>query len=152
MGGAEAKNSHILQLKEPHCRQLTLLITIIMRPPIDFEKAGAYENVRDSFESDDGHRAHSLDEAEVALTAEKVTALPPVPYSAFSLNRRRFILGVVTAAGFFGPLCGAIYLPSLPVLKDVYKVSETVMTGSVSIYLFVFAIAVRYSQPYLSSV
>jgi hypothetical protein len=65
------------------------------------------------------------------------------PYSAFSINRRRFILGVVTAAGFFGPLCGAVYLPSLTLFQeDIYKVSATVMNATVSVYMAVFAIAV----------
>ena len=45
----------------------------------------------------------------------KPTAKPP-PYSALSPGRRRLILYIVTAAGFFGPLAGNIYLPALPTL------------------------------------
>lgn len=41
---------------------------------------------------------------------------PKPPYCALSPHRRRFILGVVTVAGFFGPFAGNIYLPALPVL------------------------------------
>ncbi|EDU44639.1 Major Facilitator Superfamily protein [Pyrenophora tritici-repentis] len=66
---------------------------------------------------------------------------PPPPYSAFSVNRQRFILIVVTAAGFFGPLCGAIYLPSLKLFQRVFDASESVINGTVSMYMVVFAIA-----------
>ncbi|KAF2269135.1 MFS general substrate transporter [Lojkania enalia] len=63
------------------------------------------------------------------------------PYSAFTPARRRFILGVVTASGFFGPLCGAVYLPSLVLFEDVFDVSATVINATVSVYMAVFAIA-----------
>lgn len=52
------------------------------------------------------------------------------------------MLGVVTAAGFFGPLTGAIYLPSLVLFEDIFKVSATAINATVSMYMVVFAIAV----------
>lgn len=64
------------------------------------------------------------------------------PYSAFPRPRRRFILGIVTAAGFYGPLSGAIYLPALPLFEDVFSVSATVINATVSVYMVAFAIAV----------
>uniref|UniRef100_UPI00201DA472 hypothetical protein n=1 Tax=Oceanobacillus saliphilus TaxID=2925834 RepID=UPI00201DA472 len=63
------------------------------------------------------------------------------------INRRRFILGVVTAAGFFGPLCGAVYLPSLKLFQTVFSASETAVNGTVAMYQVVFAVAVCIS-PY----
>lgn len=58
------------------------------------------------------------------------------------------MLGVVTAAGFFGPLTGAIYLPSLVLFQDIFKVSATAINATVSIYMVVFAIAVScYRKP-----
>ncbi|OJD31397.1 major facilitator superfamily transporter [Diplodia corticola] len=63
------------------------------------------------------------------------------PYSAFSLATRRMILGLVTAAGFLGPLCGAIYLPSLPLFEDIFHTSTTGINASVTLYMVVFAIA-----------
>jgi hypothetical protein len=111
-----------------------------MRSPIEFEKAHTYNRCRESIDSDDYPRPYSLDEEE-SLTKEIVPE-PPPPYSAFSINRRRFILGVVTAAGFFGPLCGAIYLPSLHLFQTIFKTSETAVNGSVSMYMVVFAVAV----------
>nr|KMM66024.1 hypothetical protein CPAG_02365 [Coccidioides posadasii RMSCC 3488] len=65
----------------------------------------------------------------------------PAPYSAFPPARKQFILAIVTAVGFFGPLCGAVYLPSLVLFQDVFNTSVTVINASVSVYMAVFAIA-----------
>jgi hypothetical protein len=113
-----------------------------MRSPIEFEKAHVYDRCRESIDSDDYARPSSIDEAEVALTKEEDVTAPPPPYSAFSINRRRFILGVVTAAGFFGPLCGAVYLPSIRLFQKIFETSEPAINGTVSMYMVVFAIAV----------
>lgn len=121
-----------------------------MRSPIEFEKDHHYDRCRDSidsdFSSDNADRPLAQEEDEVPLKPQ------PPPYSAFSLNRRRFMLGVVTAAGFFGPLTGAIYLPSLVLFQDIFKVSATVMNATVSIYMVVFAIAVSCDAKPSSSV
>ncbi|KAF2001464.1 MFS general substrate transporter [Amniculicola lignicola CBS 123094] len=67
-------------------------------------------------------------------------ATPPA-YSAFSPARRRLILGIVTVAGFFGPLCGAVYLPSVVLFQDVFHASATVINATVAVYMAVFAVA-----------
>ena len=123
-----------------------------MRSPIDFEKAHHYDRCRESFDSDDYPSPHAVDESEQSLTNDTAPPPPPPPvYSAFSINRRRFILGVVTAAGFFGPLCGAVYLPSLKLFQKVFETSETAVNGTVSMYMVVFAIAVSCPLPYLEA-
>lgn len=111
-----------------------------MRSPIEFEKDHHYDRCRDSIDS----VSSFSDNAEEPLAqADDVAPLPPPPpYSAFSLNRRRFMLSVVTAAGFFGPLTGAIYLPSLVLFEDIFKASATAINATVSMYMVVFAIAV----------
>jgi hypothetical protein len=111
-----------------------------MRSPIEFEKAHTYDRCRESIDSDDYPR--SIENDEEALTKDHEPSSPPPPYSAFSINRRRFILGVVTAAGFFGPLCGAIYLPSLRLFQKIFNVSEAAINGTVAMYMVVFAVAV----------
>ena len=118
-----------------------------MRSPIEFEKDHNYDRCRDSIDSDFSSSDHERADGPI-LTQEDVredevplTPKPP-PYSAFSLNRRRFILGLVTATGFFGPLTGAIYLPSLVLFQDIFKVSATAINATVSVYMVVFAIAV----------
>ncbi|KAF2008481.1 MFS general substrate transporter [Aaosphaeria arxii CBS 175.79] len=63
------------------------------------------------------------------------------PYSAYTPARRRLILAIVTIAGFFGPLCGAVYLPSLVLFQDVFHTSATVINATVSVYMAVFAVA-----------
>ncbi|EQK99451.1 MFS transporter [Ophiocordyceps sinensis CO18] len=65
---------------------------------------------------------------------------PPV-YCALTPARRRFVLGVVTVAGLFGPLAGAIYLPSLPVLEREFGVGATALNATVSVFMVTFAFA-----------
>lgn len=111
-----------------------------MRSPVEFEKAHTYDRCRESIDSDD-YPPPAHDEAEEHLTKEAEPA-PEPPYSAFSINRRRFILATVTCAGFFGPLCGAVYLPSLTLFQKIFNASEEAINGTVSMYMVVFAIAV----------
>ncbi|MCJ1257911.1 Dityrosine transporter 1, partial [Lignoscripta atroalba] len=67
--------------------------------------------------------------------------IPRPPYSALSPNRQRFILGIVTAAGFFGPLAGNIYLPALPALQLAFHTSATTINATVSAFMGVLAVA-----------
>lgn len=67
---------------------------------------------------------------------------PPILYTAFSTQRRNFILFVVTAAGFFGPLSGGIYLPALNVLAKDFNVSANLINVTVSLFMLVFAVGV----------
>lgn len=68
-------------------------------------------------------------------------ASPAAPYSAFPPAKRRFILVLVTMAGFLGPVSGNIYIPILPQLQQVFKCSETTINATVSVFMAVFAIA-----------
>lgn len=77
-----------------------------------------------------------------SATVNSPTSTLTPPYSAFSLATRRLILGLVTAAGFLGPLCGAIYLPSLPLFEELFHTSTTGINASVTLYMVVFAITV----------
>lgn len=114
-----------------------------MRSPVEFEKDHHYDRCRDSLDSE----FSSSDDVEEPLSHSDDVPLtpPPPPYSAFSLSRRRFMLGVVTAAGFFGPLTGAIYLPSLVLFEDIFKVSATAINATVSVYMVVFEVKSHYS-------
>jgi len=73
---------------------------------------------------------------------EKGPADAKAPYSAFSPWRRRFILTVITVAGFFGPLAGGIYLPALPVLEVEFNASATAINITVSVFMLTFAFGV----------
>ena len=77
----------------------------------------------------------------------KITVTAPVPYSAFSPWRRRFILTIVTIAGFFGPLAGGIYLPALPVLEHEFQASATAINITVSVFMLTFAVGVSMNSP-----
>jgi hypothetical protein len=75
---------------------------------------------------------------------EGTSPSPKPPYTGFSPARRRFILGVVTVAGFFGPLAGGIYLPALPVLEEEFGVGATAINVTVSVFMIVFAFGVSH--------
>ncbi|RLP66955.1 hypothetical protein L150_05738 [Candida albicans Ca529L] len=63
------------------------------------------------------------------------------PYCALSLKRKTIIIGIVTIAGCLGPISGNIYIPILPQLENEFHVSTQVINGTVSAFMFVFAIA-----------
>ncbi|KAF2102519.1 MFS general substrate transporter [Rhizodiscina lignyota] len=72
---------------------------------------------------------------------EQISSNVPPPYSAFPRSRRLFILIIVTIAGFFSPLCGAVYLPSLVLYTKIFRTTTSVINATVSVYMVVFAIA-----------
>ena len=92
------------------------------------------------------------EKSKATLKSEPNTALPEIAksnvkpqYTAFTPGRQRFIILIVTAAGFFGPLAGNIYLPALPVLQAQFNTSATAINATVSVFMGVLAIAVRLS-------
>ncbi|KAF2278855.1 MFS general substrate transporter [Westerdykella ornata] len=81
-------------------------------------------------------------ETTEAIDVEKVPAAEPTPpYTTFSPSRQIAIILIVTAAGFFSPLCGAVYLPSLILFEKIFKTTSAVINASVSVYWAVFGIA-----------
>jgi hypothetical protein len=82
-----------------------------------------------------------------AASRPELPSGPRPPYTAFSVGRRRFILGIITAAGFFGPLAGGIYLPALPILQKAFNTSATAINATVSVFMGVLAVAVCPLRP-----
>lgn len=76
---------------------------------------------------------------DVEMTA--VPEPPKEPYTAFSPGREMFIVLVATAAGFFSPVTGAVYLPSLVLFERVFNTSAVVINASVSVFWAVFGVA-----------
>ncbi|CAI5755540.1 unnamed protein product [Candida verbasci] len=62
-------------------------------------------------------------------------------YCALPFKRKVLIIIIVTLAGFLGPVSGNIYVPILPHLERVFSVSTSVINGTVSVFMVVFAIA-----------
>ena len=62
-------------------------------------------------------------------------------YSALSPGRRRFILYIVTTAGFLGPLAGKVYLLGLPTLHTAFYTSATTINATVSVFMGVLSVA-----------
>lgn len=75
---------------------------------------------------------------------EQLPTQPATVYTAFSLPRRRFILGIITVAGIFGPLAGNIYLPALPVLGQQFHRTEAEINITVTVFMVVFAFGVSH--------
>lgn len=77
-----------------------------------------------------------------AVDEEKsYSANVPSPYCGFSSTRRRFIVAIVSAAGFLGPLAGGIYLPALPILKQDFRVGSAAINATVSVFMALCAFA-----------
>lgn len=64
-----------------------------------------------------------------------------LPYCGFLPVQRRFIIGIVSAAGLVGPLAGGIYLPALPVLQQEFDVDSTAINATVSVFMALCAFA-----------
>jgi hypothetical protein len=74
--------------------------------------------------------------------AEKAIAKPiPPPYTAFTPARQTLIVLIATTAGFFSPLTGAVYLPSLILFEKVFNTTSTVINATITVYMAVFAVA-----------
>lgn len=91
-------------------------------------------------------KSDQINVSPVIEKTDQVTQSPggKPPYSAFPPKRRSLILGIVTSAGFLGPLAGGIYLPVLPELERDFGVSATVINATVSVFMVVFAFAVSF--------
>lgn len=90
------------------------------------------------------YNANNVKEKPASAEEQPISAEPPKPkpvYSAFTPARRRLILGIVTAAGFLGPMAGGIYIPVLPEFASELHVSQTTMNATVSVFMVVFAVA-----------
>ncbi|KAF2967260.1 hypothetical protein GQX73_g6312 [Xylaria multiplex] len=73
--------------------------------------------------------------------------LPKEPYTAYTSSRQMFIVLIVTLVGFFAPLCGAVYLPSLILFEDIFHVSSKVINATVSVYMAIFAVTPLFGAP-----
>lgn len=74
------------------------------------------------------------------IPENSIPILPP-PYSAFPSWRKKLIIGLVTLAGFLGPLSGSIYLPILQVIEREFSISTSAANATVSVFMAVFAVA-----------
>ncbi|KAL8297716.1 hypothetical protein RB597_007205 [Gaeumannomyces tritici] len=90
---------------------------------------------------------YSLPLRQFHFAAMGTTSTPPpsdhaaAPYSGFSPARKRFIIGVASAAGLLGPMAGGIYLPGLPVLEREFGVDGVAINATVAVFMAVCAFA-----------
>jgi len=85
---------------------------------------------------------HLSSKTPVEEVREQLPAQPKPVYTALSLSRRRFILGIITVAGIFGPLAGNIYLPALPIIGRQFHRTEAEINITVTVFMIVFAFGV----------
>lgn len=81
-------------------------------------------------------------ESQIKTPHVASTTSQPSPYTALSPSHQRFILGIITVAGFLGPLAGNIYLPALPVLCREFHRTETEINVTVTVFMVVFGVGV----------
>ncbi|KAI1197630.1 major facilitator superfamily domain-containing protein [Nemania serpens] len=83
----------------------------------------------------------STGDVKLVLDVEQAAPPPPKePYTAYTPSRQLFIVLIATLAGFFAPVCGAVYLPSLILFQDIFHTSSKVINATVSVYTAVFAV------------
>ncbi|KAI8721663.1 MFS domain-containing protein [Fusarium sp. LHS14.1] len=75
------------------------------------------------------------------LSSSPPTASPPVPYTLFTKNERRWIVAMISLAGWFSTLSSFIYYPAIPVIADDLGASIGMIDLTVTSYLVVSAIA-----------
>ncbi|KAI0095564.1 major facilitator superfamily transporter [Nemania sp. FL0031] len=69
------------------------------------------------------------------------TPVSPVPYSLFTRNERRIIVGLIAFAGWFSTLSSFIYYPAIPAIATSLHSSIDFINLTVTSYLVVSAIA-----------
>lgn len=96
----------------------------------------------DSSSQSSNHSAKEPVTTAEVKDVEKTSVPDPTPaYTAFAPSRQMLIVLIATAAGFFSPLCGAVYLPSLILFEKIFSTTSTVINASVSVYWAVFGVA-----------
>lgn len=86
--------------------------------------------------------------SKMASTIENASELkpsssetPPIPYSLFTKNERRWIVVLIALAGWFSTLSSFIYYPAIPVIAEDLDSSINMIDLTVTSYLVVSAIA-----------
>ena len=83
---------------------------------------------------------HSVNTHQECQSSEDAEALRPVdslgpPHSIFSKNKKRYIVFMVSFAGFFSPLSTSTYFPALNAIAADYKVSNTLINLTLTSYM-----------------
>ncbi|KAF2475881.1 MFS general substrate transporter [Lindgomyces ingoldianus] len=85
--------------------------------------------------------AIDVEGGEGSSVSQELESAAPPPYTAFPRSRQLFIVLIATAAGFFSPICGAVYLPSLILFEKIFHTTSRVINASVTVYWAIFGIA-----------
>lgn len=78
---------------------------------------------------------------EAGFQAVNEQAASKVPYSAFPVKAKRFIVLGAASASVFAPLSMQIYMPALNDLVDDFDVSRTKINLTISVYMIFMAIS-----------
>ncbi|KAI0163831.1 major facilitator superfamily domain-containing protein [Xylariaceae sp. FL1272] len=108
--------------------------------------SGIFSTSSDNKSSSHASEAPAVDEKMIASVSaqqdvEPARPQPPKePYTAYSPSRQMLFVVIVSVAGIFAPICGAVYLPSLILFQDIFHVDAQVINATVSVYSAVFAV------------
>lgn len=82
-------------------------------------------------------------------TRDLETQMPPLktPRERFVHRQKTFFIVLVTVSGFLGPVAGNIYIPLLPLYRDVFATNSTAIYGTVSVFMFTFGVAPLFWAP-----
>lgn len=89
--------------------------------------------------------------AQDTNTAAESAAITTATYSAFSKNKKRFIMLMVTMASFFSPLSGQIYYPIMPALVQNYHLSNALVNLTISTYMIFQGLAPSFMGTFADS-
>ncbi|KAH7342962.1 major facilitator superfamily domain-containing protein [Rhexocercosporidium sp. MPI-PUGE-AT-0058] len=104
----------------------------------------------DDNEDDDGQQGFYMTQAWSSTNTSTYTlekALPEPPYHVFTLPKKKQLVYIVSLAGLFSPLSSNIYFPALGEIAKDLKVSLSLVSLTVTVYMIVQGIAPSFWGP-----
>ncbi|KAL5329218.1 hypothetical protein ACEPPN_002728 [Leptodophora sp. 'Broadleaf-Isolate-01'] len=104
----------------------------------------------DDNDNDDGQQNFYMTSARSSADASTYTlekALPEPPYHVFTLAKKKQLVYIVSVAGLFSPLSSNIYFPALGEIAKDLKVSLSLISLTVTVYMIVQGIAPSFWGP-----
>lgn len=86
---------------------------------------------------DESTKTSSEQQTATAPMQEEAAAIPPEDealYSDFTSRQRSVIVYMVSLAAIISPFSGTLYYPALPILAEDYRVSQTLIQLTVTVY------------------
>ncbi|RDW61323.1 hypothetical protein BP5796_11215 [Coleophoma crateriformis] len=95
-----------------------------------------------------GHTRNS----SISSIASLDKALPEPPYHIFTLAKKKQLVYIVSLAGLFSPLSSNIYFPALNQISTDLKVSVSLVSLTITVYMIVQGIAPSFWGPFSDTI